>query len=141
MRDVAYDTVREMKLSRLTPELDGTVLRSGLRVDGAARGFNPHPPKDKSCDPLTAHLAQTGALLAISNRTGNVHDSEGVLELRSFLVSDLREKLGSRCFEVRLDGDTIWSREAEGRFPDLKELKQLVRDRVAPDKQLGHSDA
>ncbi len=44
-------------------------------------------------------------------------------------------------FEVRLDGDTIWSREAEGRFPDLKELKQLVRDRIAPDRQLGHSDA
>ena len=44
-------------------------------------------------------------------------------------------------FEVRLDGDTIWFREAEGRFPDLKELKQLVRDRIAPDRQLGHSDA
>jgi selenoprotein W-related protein len=43
-------------------------------------------------------------------------------------------------FEVRVDGDTIWSRKAAGRFPELKELKQLVRDRVAPGKELGHSD-
>jgi selenoprotein W-related protein len=43
-------------------------------------------------------------------------------------------------FEVRIDGDTVWSRAAAGRFPELKELKQLVRDRVAPGKDLGHSD-
>jgi selenoprotein W-related protein len=43
-------------------------------------------------------------------------------------------------FEVRVDGQTVWSREAEGRFPELKDLKQRIRDRVAPDKELGHSD-
>ena len=43
-------------------------------------------------------------------------------------------------FEVRVDGATIWSRKAQGRFPDVKELKQLVRDRVAPEKHLGHSE-
>ncbi|MBI3490932.1 MAG: SelT/SelW/SelH family protein [Acidobacteria bacterium] len=43
-------------------------------------------------------------------------------------------------FEVRVDGATIWSRKERERFPELKELKQLVRDRVAPDKALGHSD-
>jgi selenoprotein W-related protein len=43
-------------------------------------------------------------------------------------------------FEVRVDGDTIWSRKTARRFPELKELKQLVRDRVAPGKELGHSD-
>ncbi|HKH91396.1 MAG TPA: SelT/SelW/SelH family protein [Gemmatimonadaceae bacterium] len=43
-------------------------------------------------------------------------------------------------FEVSLDGETIWSRASEGRFPELKELKQLVRDRIAPDRALGHSD-
>jgi selenoprotein W-related protein len=40
---------------------------------------------------------------------------------------------------VRLNGDTIWDRRESG-FPDLPELKQLVRDRVAPDKELGHSE-
>ena len=43
-------------------------------------------------------------------------------------------------FEVRLDGVCIFSRKDQGRFPESKELKQLIRDRIAPDKDLGHSD-
>ena len=43
-------------------------------------------------------------------------------------------------FEVRVDGELVWSRKVQGRFPELKELKQLVRDHVAPDKDLRHSD-
>jgi selenoprotein W-related protein len=43
-------------------------------------------------------------------------------------------------FEVRLDGETVWSRAAEGRHPELPELKRRVRDRIAPGKSLGHSD-
>lgn len=42
--------------------------------------------------------------------------------------------------EVRLEGQTLFSRAAQGRFPESKELKQLVRDRIAPGKTLGHSD-
>lgn len=43
-------------------------------------------------------------------------------------------------FEVRLDGETIYSRKETGRFPESKELKQLVRDRIDPERDLGHSD-
>jgi selenoprotein W-related protein len=43
-------------------------------------------------------------------------------------------------FDVKLDGELIFSRKLEGRFPESKELKQLIRDRVAPDIALGHSD-
>ena len=43
-------------------------------------------------------------------------------------------------FDVRVDGKTVWSRAAEGRFPEMKELKQLVRDHVAPGRDLGHSE-
>jgi len=43
-------------------------------------------------------------------------------------------------FEVRVNQTTIWSRKERGRFPDIKELKQLVRDHVAPGKDLGHAD-
>jgi len=43
-------------------------------------------------------------------------------------------------FEIRLNGDTLWSRKVEGRFPDVKELKKLVRDIVAPARDLGHVD-
>lgn len=43
-------------------------------------------------------------------------------------------------FEVRVSETTIWSRKDRGRFPDIKELKQLIRDHVAPGKDLGHTD-
>jgi selenoprotein W-related protein len=43
-------------------------------------------------------------------------------------------------FQIDVDGETDWSRHTEGRFPELKELKQRVRDRVAPDRPLGHSE-
>ena len=43
-------------------------------------------------------------------------------------------------FEIRVDDELIWSRKQEGRFPEITELKQLVRDRIAPEKDLGHSD-
>jgi selenoprotein W-related protein len=43
-------------------------------------------------------------------------------------------------YEIQLDDDVVWSRAVEGRFPELKELKQRIRDRVAPDRALGHSD-
>ncbi len=43
-------------------------------------------------------------------------------------------------FEVTADEKLIWSRKAEGRFPDIKELKQRVRDHIDPARDLGHSD-
>jgi len=43
-------------------------------------------------------------------------------------------------FDVKVDGELVFSRKAEGRFPESKELKQLVRDRIAPERSLGHSD-
>jgi selenoprotein W-related protein len=43
-------------------------------------------------------------------------------------------------FEIRLNDDTLWSRKKQGRFPEVKELKQRVRDIVAPERDLGHVD-
>ena len=42
--------------------------------------------------------------------------------------------------EVRLDGALLFSRKVEGRFPESKELKQLIRDVIAPERDLGHSE-
>lgn len=43
-------------------------------------------------------------------------------------------------YDIRVDGQLVFSRKAADRFPDIKELKQLVRDRVAPEKGLGHAE-
>lgn len=43
-------------------------------------------------------------------------------------------------FEVRLNGELIFSRKEAARFPESKELKQLIRDIIAPDRDLGHSE-
>jgi len=43
-------------------------------------------------------------------------------------------------FDVRIGADTVWSRAGEGRFPEIGELKRRVRDKVAPDRTLGHID-
>lgn len=42
--------------------------------------------------------------------------------------------------EIRFGGQILFSRKEAGRFPEMKEIKQLVRDKIAPDKKLGHSD-
>ena len=65
------------------------------------------------------------------------------------LLTTFAEELGSvtltpdvtgGAFEVHVDDDLIWSRKEKGRLPDIKELKRLVRDCVAPDRSLGHVD-
>jgi selenoprotein W-related protein len=47
-------------------------------------------------------------------------------------------------FEVRASSPegvvSVWSRKSEGSFPEMKQLKQRVRDCIAPEKPLGHSD-
>lgn len=43
-------------------------------------------------------------------------------------------------FDIRLDGELLWSRKAQGRFPEITELKQILRDRIDPARDLGHID-
>ena len=45
---------------------------------------------------------------------------------------------GGGVFEVRIDGELVWSRKDVGRFPEIGELKRLTRDRIAPERSLGH---
>ncbi|WP_375452312.1 SelT/SelW/SelH family protein [uncultured Devosia sp.] len=44
-------------------------------------------------------------------------------------------------FEISLDGELTWERRRDGGFPDVKALKQLVRDRIDPGRDLGHIDS
>jgi selenoprotein W-related protein len=64
---------------------------------------------------LTTFADELGSVTLVPDRTGGV-------------------------FDVHIDGALVWSRKEQGRFPDIKELKQIVRDRIAPEHDLGHSD-
>ncbi len=64
------------------------------------------------------------------------------------LLTTFEEELGGvtllpgtgGVFVVRVNGTILWSRKDEGRFPEITELKQRVRDVIAPEKPLGHAD-
>ncbi|MCH4563455.1 MULTISPECIES: SelT/SelW/SelH family protein [Halomonas] len=43
-------------------------------------------------------------------------------------------------FEILLDGVSLWERKRDGGFPDIKALKQAVRDHLDPQRDLGHID-
>jgi selenoprotein W-related protein len=43
-------------------------------------------------------------------------------------------------YTVFINEEILFDRKEQGRFPEVKELKQLLRDHTAPGKSLGHSD-
>jgi hypothetical protein len=105
IRDLVYEQIEWLDLKRVTLDLDGTVLRTGSHVEGAARGFNPHHPKDPSYYPLSVQVAQLGQILRIRNRPGNVHDSHNADGFLRVVVRELRERFGKRLkLELRMDG-------------------------------------
>ncbi len=64
------------------------------------------------------------------------------------LLTTFQEDLGAvtlepatgGVFRVFLNDAMIWCRKERGGFPEMKDLKQIIRDQVFPDKDLGHSD-
>ena len=103
-RDLICEQIERLGLRRLTIDVDGTVIQTGNTVAWAQRGFNPHHRKNPSYYPLLAHLAQTGQILRLRNRPGNVHDSRGAVEFLRTLITELRERFGrTRVLEFRMD--------------------------------------
>jgi selenoprotein W-related protein len=62
------------------------------------------------------------------------------------LLTTLAEELGEVAivpgsggiFEVTLDGDVIATNRDHAPMPDPADVKRAVRDRVAPDRKIGH---
>jgi len=65
-------------------------------------------------------------------------------ELLSTFGTDLGEVAPSPgtggVLEITYDGTTTRVRQADGGFPDARTLKQRVRDRLDPCRDLGHID-
>lgn len=102
--EILTDAVRTLKLRRLTVDVDGTVICTGLQVERAFRGYNPHHRKVPSYYPITAFLAQTAQFLRIQNRSGNVHDGKASLAFFRDLYAQLRHMAPNTQLEFRLDG-------------------------------------
>lgn len=43
-------------------------------------------------------------------------------------------------FQITVNDELIWCRKRDGGFPEIKVLKQKVRDLIAPERDLGHVD-
>jgi Transposase DDE domain group 1 len=101
---LVVEQLERLGLRRITLDVDGTVVRTGSQAQWAFRGFNPHHRKDKSYYPLLAHVAQTGQILRLKNRPGNVHDSKGALDFLRQEIRALRERFGRAVvLECRMD--------------------------------------
>lgn len=65
------------------------------------------------------------------------------------MLTSFGDTLGEVClvpqrggiFAIYVDGELVFDRKTNGRFPEMKEVKQLVRNKVAPKMGLGHSDS
>ena len=134
-----------------TIDVDGVVVSTGLQVERAFRGFNPHHRKVPSYYPIMAHLAETTHVLRVKNRSGNVHDGQAGLPF----LRDLWTQLGTllpRGGTVRFRMDGAFFREDVLRWLGARpagyaikvpfyrwlDLQQYIRahptwQRVAPD--------
>lgn len=101
---VIRHAVEPLSLKRLTLDLDGSVLTTGLQAERARRGFNPHHRRNPSYYPIIATIAQTGHVLAHKNRSGNVHDSHQSAAFLRHVVRAARNGLQFRgVLETRTD--------------------------------------
>lgn len=61
-------------------------------------------------------------------------------ELNSFSLVPSRPPSKGGQFTIALNDEIIWDREREGGFPEVPQLKRVIRDSLAPSKDLGHID-
>lgn len=139
--DVVSRVVTLLPIKTLTIDVDGTVVSTGLKVERAFRGYNPHHRKVTSYYPITAHLAETGHILRVRNRSGNVHDGKASITFLREIFSQIEETLGKGYrLNFRMDGayfgeDVLNLHRVRGAGYAIKvpfwkwlELKSLIRD-------------
>ena len=94
-----------LRLRTWTIDVDGVVVSTGLQVERAFRGFNPHKRKVPSYYPIMAHLAETTHILRVKNRSGNVHDGKAGLPFLRDLWTQLTPlRTDGARLRFRMDG-------------------------------------
>jgi hypothetical protein len=140
--EVVAQVINPLALRTLTLDVDGSVMSTGLQVERAFRGYNPHQRKVPSYYPITAHVAETGHILRVKNRSGNVHDGKASITFLRELFGQIGETFAKpHRLNFRMDGAffsrkvlTLLGTRGAGyaiKVPFWKwlGLKALVRDR------------
>jgi len=90
-------------VSRVTLDFDGSVTGTSRYAEGTAVGFNRKKKGQRSYYPLLCTVAQTGQVLDMLHRPGNVHDSNGAQAFILECISRVRAVLPAVPIEVRMD--------------------------------------
>ena len=140
-RQHVLDRLDRLKLARVTLDFDGSVIATGRFAEGTAVGFNRQKKGRRSYYPLFCTLAQTGQVLDVWHRPGNVHDSNGAKAFIIDCIREIRSVLPQCIIEVCMDSaffsDAIVSMLESERveftisvpFERLAALKTLVEGR------------
>lgn len=103
--ELVAEAIQQAGLRRLTLDVDGTVVSTGLQAEWAFRGYNPHHRKVPSYYPVTAYEAQTGQIVRTKNRPGNIQDGKSSQVFLRDLFAQIRRTLGKQyLLEFRMDG-------------------------------------
>ena len=102
-RELVLDRLEAEDLGVVTIDFDGSVQSSKGHAEGTAVGFNKVKKGARSYYPLLATVAQTGQVLDLHHRAGNVHDSNGAPGFMSSTISHVRSRLPKARLESRFD--------------------------------------
>lgn len=103
IRELILDRLAELGLSRVTLDLDGSVIHTNRLAEGTAVGFNPRYKGQRSYFPLLCTIAQTGQVLDVIHRPGNAHDTHGAQDFLRACILQIRSVLPNASIEVRVD--------------------------------------
>jgi hypothetical protein len=141
VRDLVIDRLKSERLSRVTLDFDGSVCSTRRHAEGTAVGYNSKRKGERSYYPLLCTVAQSGQILDVLPRSGNVHDSNGSLELITDCVMAVASHLPGAVIESRFDSaffseNTVFLLTGLGTeftisvpFERLTELKRTIEER------------
>ncbi len=101
--DLVLERLRAFEIKRVTLDFDGSVIGTGRFAEGTAVGFNRKKKGQRSYYPLFCTVAQTGQVLSVLHRSGNVHDSNGAKAFILACIEKVKAALPGVSLEVRMD--------------------------------------
>jgi hypothetical protein len=103
-REIVSNRLQACNFARLTVDFDGSVIWTKSRnTEGTAIGYNTKKRGARGYYPLFATVAQTGQVLDLLHRPGNIHDTEGAADFIQQTFTRLRLLLPKTQFEARFD--------------------------------------